>query len=46
MIKNLSSKLFAAVGTLLTVVALTGVGVNSIWYLYEPEVPRCLKNKE
>ncbi len=46
MIKNLRSKLFTMVGLLLTVVALTGVSVNSIWYFYEPEVPKCLKNKD
>ncbi len=43
MIKNLKLRLLTMVGTLLTVVALTGVSVNSIWYFYEPETPECLK---
>ncbi len=46
MIKNLKLRLFTIVGLLLTVVALTEVNTNSIWYLYEPEIPKCLKNED
>ena len=44
MIKNLKFKMLTIVGLLLTAVALTGASTSSIWYLYEPEVPKFLKN--
>lgn len=43
MIKNLKLRLFTMVGLLLTVVASTKVSTNSIWFLYEPEIPKCLR---
>lgn len=45
-IKKLKLKLFTMIGLLLTVVALTEVNTNSIRFLYEPEIPKCLKNKD
>lgn len=46
MLKNVKLRLLTKVASLLTLVALTEVSTNSIWYLYEPEVPKSLKNKE
>jgi len=43
MFKNVKTRLFTMVASLLTIVALTEVSTNSIWYLYEPEVPKSLK---
>lgn len=42
-ILNKLSFVFAA---FLLFVAQTGVGTNSTWFLYEPDVPGMLKNKE
>lgn len=36
-------KLLNVAASLLSVVALTQVSTNSIWYLYEPTVPKSLK---
>ena len=46
MIKNLKLRLFTMVGLLLTIVAVKEVSTNSIWFLYEPKVPKCLRNKD
>lgn len=40
---NLLGKLSSVVATFLLVVSQTGVGTNSIWFLYEPDVPKSLK---
>lgn len=42
-ILNKLSSVFAA---FLLFVAQTGAGTNSTWFLYEPDVPGMLKNKE
>lgn len=45
MFKGLKTMLLTCAGSALMFVASTGIGINSWWALYEPEVPESLKNK-
>lgn len=40
---NIIARLSSIINAFLLFVAQTGVGTNSIWFLYEPEVPKSLK---
>ncbi|WP_114638796.1 cyclic lactone autoinducer peptide [Desulfofalx alkaliphila] len=43
MFKGLKTMLLTGLGSALMFVAGTGIGINSIWMLYEPDTPKSLK---
>ena len=43
MFKNFKSMAYSSLALALTVVASSGIGPNSLWVLYEPEIPSSLK---
>jgi len=38
-------KLLTSIACMLTLVATSGVGTNSIWFVYEPDMPESLKKE-
>lgn len=43
MLKNFRFRMYSSLALALTVVASSGIGPNSLWVLYEPEIPSSLK---
>jgi len=43
MLKKVKRFMMTGVASLLTMVALTGIGPSSLWVLYEPDMPESLK---
>lgn len=44
--KRLLTSGMSALAAVLVFVAGTGIGVNSWWILYEPDIPECMKNRD
>ena len=38
-------KILTSIASILTLVAMSGVGTNSIWFAYEPDMPESLKKE-
>jgi cyclic lactone autoinducer peptide len=43
MLKGLKAAVLSGLASTLVFVAQTGIGVNSMWVLFEPEAPKSLK---
>ncbi|SNS57208.1 cyclic lactone autoinducer peptide [Anaerovirgula multivorans] len=41
--KILKNYILTSMASLLSLIALTGISTNSIFYLYEPNIPKSLK---
>lgn len=43
MLKNLRMIWLKSVAFVVTLIAFSGASTNSMWMIYEPEIPKCIK---
>ncbi|SNT21971.1 cyclic lactone autoinducer peptide [Anaerovirgula multivorans] len=45
MFKKLKTSVLSVAACLLTIVAMSGVSPASMWYIYEPDIPKSIKKE-